>query len=320
MSEKRINIENFVEGTKVEGNYVLASHTIKPTKTGSEFLSVVIKDKTGMISGNIWNIPEDTETWLKDGDIIHVSGAVVSYRETLQFNFNEIRGLEKDEIKVSDREALVPMISEDIDKLYGWLLGRVGYIEDESLRMLGNKVLKDFENDYKFYPAAKMMHHAEIGGLLLHTTEVASLIEKIHQVRPWFDKDLTVLAGILHDFGKIREFSIASTGLVSDYSMEGNLLGHIYMGAEDIGKYCNECSVSEEKKILLQHMILSHHGGPDFGSPVRPSTMEAYILHVADELSAKMHMYQDAIENVEPGNFSEKIFGLDGIRVYNPQK
>lgn len=313
----RVDIANFKEGNGIEGNYVLASHSIKQTKTGSDFLSVVIKDKTGMISGNIWNIPESVNE-IKDGDIVYISGDVGSYRETLQFNFKEIKKVSGEEVSIDDKKALVPMISEDIDRLYDWLLSRIGFIEDESLRKLGKTILEEFECSYEVYPAAKMMHHAEIGGLLLHTTEVVSFIEKIHQVRPWFDKDITTLAGILHDFGKIREFDIASTGLVSDYSREGNLLGHIFMGAEDIGKYCDKCGVNEEKKLLLQHMILSHHGQPEFGSPVRPSTMEAYVLHTADELSAKMHMYKDAIENVEPGKFSDKVYGLDNVRVYKP--
>lgn len=314
----RINISDFIENGAVSGVYVLSNHVIKTTRTGSDFLSVTIKDKTGSISGNIWTVPNNVNDF-KDGDLVYVTGSIGSYNGALQFKFDSIDTVLSSAVSLEDKLALVPSIEEDPNELFAYLLDTVAEIKDESLQNLGNSVLDSIKEKFMAYPAAKTMHHAELGGLLLHSTEVVRYIKAIYNVTPWFDKDITVIAGLLHDFGKLKEFDLASTGLVSDYSRDGLLLGHIFIGADEIGMYCRQNNVDKEKTVLLQHMILSHHGEPEFGSAVRPLTMEAFVLHMADDLSAKIHMYKDATDAIEPGEFSEKLFGLDGSRVYKPK-
>lgn len=214
---------------------------------------------------------------------------------------------------------LVPCIDQNLEQLYTSLMNTVEKVQDEQMKEMAKFLFVQLKEKFMSYPAAKSVHHAEIGGLLQHSYEVVEYIKAVHSVTPWFDQDITVVAGLFHDIGKLREFSLAGTGLVSDYSAEGQLLGHIYMGADGIADMCKRFGVSAEKTLLLQHLILSHHGELEYGSPVKPATMEAYVLHAADELSARIHSYRDAVKDVEPGHFSEKQFALGGTKVYRPE-
>ena len=312
----RKNLIELKEGDKVAGVYLLEACQERLTKTGKPFISVTIIDKTARMSGNMWSVP-DCAKQFRNGEPVFVDAEVSSYLGQLQLKLNSISIVAN--MTMEDKKALVPVISFDIDKIYSKLKSEIEEISgDANLCMMAMGVLHDFKNQLMSYPAAKAVHHAEIGGLLLHTQEVVSLVKSIYETMPYFDCSLTMVAALLHDFGKLKEFTLASTGLVADYSREGMLLGHIYMGAEEVEEMCRKYNISKEKTLLLQHMILSHHGKLEFGSPVRPLTMEAYVLHMADELSAKIHIYQDATEGIEPGSFSDKVFALDGAKVYLP--
>lgn len=314
----RKNIIDLVEGDELDEVFLLASHQIRLTKSNSQYLSVSVSDKTGTISGNVWDIPENVAD-LKDGEFVSVNAAVTKYLDQLQLKFISLDPLKTDEVKAEDRIALVPSIEQDPEVLYQALMNDINNVEDPQLKQMSVYLLDAVKSSFTSIPAAKTLHHAELGGLLLHSYEVIQYIKAIHGVTPWFDCDLAIVGGLFHDIGKLNEYIIAPTGLVSDYSREGMLLNHVYMGTEIIGKYCNHFKVSKEKTMRLQHMILSHHGEFEYGSPVKPSTMEAYVLHMADELSAKMHMYKDAVESVNPGEFSEKVYALDGLKVYRPE-
>lgn len=313
----RTNIIDLHEGDSVADIYVLNSHQIKLTKSNSQFLSISVKDKTGTLSGNMWDVPANISDF-KDGDLVFVTATVTTYLNQLQLKFTSIDTVKAEAVSLEDKLALVPFIEEDPEVLYQAVYDEVGAVADPQLAEMAKAMLENMKDKFLSYPAAKSIHHSEIGGLLLHSYEVVKYIKAIHDVTPWFDQDITIVAGLFHDFGKFHEFSIASTGLVSDYSTEGMLLGHIFMGADQIANYCYKFHVSKEKTMLLQHMILSHHGEPEYGSAVRPLTMEAFVLHMADDLSAKMHVYRDAVAEVEPGCFSDRTFALDGSRIYKP--
>lgn len=313
----RTNIIDLHEGDSVADIYVLNSHQIKLTKSNSQFLSISIKDKTGTLSGNMWDVPANVSDF-KDGDLVFVTATVTTYLNQLQLKFTSIDTVKAEAVSLEDKLALVPFIEEDPEVLYQAVYDEVEAVADPQLAEMAKAMLENMKDKFLRYPAAKSIHHAEIGGLLLHSYEVVKYIKAIHDVTPWFDQDITIVAGLFHDFGKFHEFSIASTGLVSDYSTEGMLLGHIFMGADQIANYCYKFHVSKEKTMLLQHMILSHHGEPEYGSAIRPLTMEAFVLHMADDLSAKMHVYRDAVAEVEPGCFSDRTFALDGSRIYKP--
>lgn len=312
------NIGQFVEGDSVEGVFLLSSHQIRITKNNSQFLSVTVADRTGSISGNCWDIPANISE-LKDGDFVRVSGSVTTYLGQLQLKYNSVEPVDSSKISAEERSMLVPCIDQNAEQLYTSLMNTVEKVQDEQMKEMAKFLLVQLKEKFTSYPAAKSVHHAEIGGLLQHSYEVVEYIKAVHSVTPWFDQDITVVAGLFHDIGKLREFSLAGTGLVSDYSAEGQLLGHIYMGADGIADMCKRFGVSAEKTLLLQHLILSHHGELEYGSPVKPATMEAYVLHAADELSARIHSYRDAVKDVEPGHFSEKQFALGGTKVYRPE-
>ena len=161
-------------------------------------------------------------------------------------------------------------------------------------------------------PAAKSVHHGFLSGLLMHThnmLKTADYLSKLYG--DTVDRSLLLAGVCLHDLGKEREFQYSELGLVTEYSVEGELLGHLVMGAQEIGDACGELSVPEEKAVLLKHLILSHHGEPEFGAAVRPICAEAELLSLIDKIDSRMEIYRENLETLDVGEFSQRIFALD---------
>lgn len=309
-------INTLTPGTTINDYFLLKSHTKKISKTGSQFLDITIMDKTGTLNGKMWDVPANADE-LQDGGFVYVSGSVNTFRDALQVDIKSIDFLLPEAIPVNVRADLVPCIDENPEDVFKSLRIIVDTIKDRNLHALVIDALDQVKEKFLSVPAAKTMHHAELGGLVLHTYEVAKITTKIYEAMPFFNLDMTIASAALHDICKIDEFSVGPSGLVSEYSKKGRLLGHIFMGAEKVGVLADKHELSEENKILLQHLILSHHGKNEYGSPVVPQTMEALVLHEADDISAKFHEYMDAVEDLNPGEFSDKVLALN-TAVYKP--
>lgn len=318
MTTTHAYINELVVGQNICDNYILKSFLVKLTRAGKQYLDLTLTDSTGSINGKMWDVDEDTIAGLSNGCFVSTVFTVSSYNDVLQADIKGIQKIEATELTTEEKSFLVPCIDDDPYDVFDELMIKIGRLSNPKYRELGTDILTSVKDKLVSCPGAKSVHHAEIGGLVLHSLEVVQFVEAIYSVTPWFDKELCVLAGALHDIGKITEFALGETGLVSDYSTAGQLLGHIYMGTEYIGEEAKKHGFTDEETMLLQHVILSHHGEPDFGSPVTPHTMEAEVVHMADDLSAKLHVFKDAVKDVEPGAFSDKIFALDGIKVYRP--
>ena len=192
---------------------------------------------------------------------------------------------------------------------------------DEDLKRLCLKTLEDNKEKLLYWPAASKNHHAEFAGLLYHMKRMLDGGKAMCEVYgDMLDKDLLLCGVILHDMEKINEIESDENGIASSYSFEGQLLGHIVQGVKSIEKNCEELGIDEEKKIMLEHMILSHHYEPEFGSPKRPLFPEAEMLHYLDIIDARMYDMEDALRNVEPGEFSERVWTLDNRRIYKRRK
>lgn len=313
------NINEFVIGDNICDYYILKSFYLKLTRTNKQYLDVTLADKTGTISGKLWDVTEDMLANLTNGCFVSTVFSVSSYNDMLQADLKGIAKVPSTDLTKAEIEALVPCIDENPDELFDELVSTLNSFKNEQFKNLGLDTINHLKSDLVSYPGAKSVHHSEIGGLLLHTVEVVRFVKAIHAVTPWFDEEVSILGAMLHDIGKIQEFTLGDTGLVADYSAKGQLLGHIYMGTEYMGNLCIAYGISEEKTMLLQHIILAHHGKPEFGSAISPHTMEAEVVHMADDLSAKLHVYKDAIKDIEPGEFSDRIFALDGVKVYRPK-
>ena len=178
-------------------------------------------------------------------------------------------------------------------------------------------MLQDNKEKILTFPAAEKLHHAMMGGLLYHTLSMLKLAQCVSSIYPCIDKDLLYSGVILHDIAKMREYTLNDAGVIDGHTVEGVLLGHLVMGAEDIGRKCDELGIPSEKKYLLQHMIASHHGKPEFGAAVRPGFIEAEVLSQIDLLDANMYEMADAVKDVKPGEFTGRLWMLDNRRLYN---
>ncbi len=293
-------IKDLKTGDRVADIYMCKHKLIATTKNGKEYYSVTLQDKTGTIDAKIWEPYSDGIDEFDDTDCIDVFGEVTSFNGALQINVKRARRCREGEF---DPALYLPVSSKNIDEMYNELLGIISGIGNPYLRKLLEEFFindKDFITLFKKSSAAKTVHHGFIGGLLEHTLSVTKLCTYFCTAYPKLNKDLLLTAAICHDIGKVRELSLFP---VNDYTDEGQFLGHIVMGCEMIGvKAAGIQGFPELLKQQLQHCILAHHGEYEYGSPKKPSIMEAVALNLADNTDAKMETFTELLDNVqEPG-------------------
>jgi len=309
------NISEFIVGQKYSGAYIVKTHAVKPTKNGSNYLNLVIFDKTGELNCNMWNIPPlFNADDIVDGYYIAVALTTEEYQGRLQGRIDNIKII-TDESKINKSE-LIPTAPDSADKMYNEILTTINDMANTELQRLCFNVVMENKNNLMSCPGAKSMHHAELSGLLHHVTGMIHIGKAILSVYPQVNADLLLAGIILHDICKPKEFALGPLGLCVDYTKKGKLLGHITMGVAYIERKCSELGISEEVSTLIGHMILSHHGEPDFGSAVRPMFLEAILLNKIDDIDAKVNMCENALNDVPAGSFSDKIFGFGGIQLY----
>lgn len=273
------------------------------TKSGNPFLSLKLNDKGGSIDAKIWDGAEQWGSLFDEGDYVSVSGKVGSFNNTLQLSIKSLRRLDEAEVRIED---FLPVSKRDREEMFHELLVRVERLSDHWLKRLLETILRDDEiaDRFKRAPAAKGMHHVWIGGLLEHTLELVMLCDDVVEHFPAVNRDLLISGAILHDLGKIWEYSY---GKAIDYTTEGRLLGHISMTIDLLGEKIRAMEgFPAETAMLLKHLILSHHGELEFGSPKRPKTLEALVLHYLDDLCSKVNGFMSLMEKekVGPGGWS----------------
>ena len=254
---------------------------------------------------------------IKEGDIIKVRAQVTDWQGQTQLRIGRIRmSNQEDGLDVSDYIKTAPEPSED---MYAFIYGTAEAMEDQDLRRLCTKVLADNKERLLYYPAATRNHHAEYGGLLYHVKRMLMTGLRVCEVYENLNRDLVSAGVILHDIEKLNEIQSNAYGISPGYSFEGQLLGHLVQGVKFLDRICRELGFSEEKTLMLEHMILSHHYEPEFGSPKKPLFPEAEVLHYLDILDARMFDMEDALRGVTPGEFSDRIWTLDNRKVYKPK-
>ena len=220
---------------------------------------------------------------------------------------------ETDGVDIAD---FVPTAEYSGEMMLGQIMNVIASVKDEELKHLTFALVKDREEKILFWPAAFKLHHAIRGGLLYHTLSILKLCEGVCSIYPAVDRDLLMCGAIVHDLCKIDEFDISSAGLVTGYSVKGELLGHLVMGAVKIEEKAKQLGIDEEKAMLLQHMVISHHGEPDFGAAVRPMFLEAEILSELDKLDATINEITSATADLKDGEFSQRMWALDNRKLY----
>ena len=240
------------------------------------------------------------------------------YRGTPQIVIDRIRlRTENDPVDLS---ALVPVAPIDTDAYLQKVNDIVDGMEDADYQTLCREMLLRHLAEFQQIPAAKSVHHGFLRGLLMHTVDMLTMAEFLAaQYRAVIDRDLLLAGTLLHDFAKAKEFAFSELGLVTGYSTKGQLLGHLVMGAQEAADTAKERGIPDDKSTLLQHMILSHHGEPEFGAAVRPLFAEAELLSHIDAIDSRMEIYREVLSGLSVGEFSDRVFALER-RVYKPHE
>lgn len=287
---KKQFINDFKPGDFIDDIFVLAEKTVAQKKDGNNYLNVTLADKTGSIKGVVWDNVDRIVAGLSSGDVVSIQATVNEYKGAAQL---VIKNMAPCPAEAVDPSEFLPATRLDIENMFERLLKIAAALQDGHLKVLLNAFWNDeeFVRQFKTAPAAKKMHHAYIGGLLEHTLSMATLAEKIAGHYSGIDRDLLITGAILHDIGKTRELEYT---FKIDYSDQGRLLSHIVIGLEMIAdKLVNINDFPEEQELLLKHMIVSHHGTQEFGSPEPPKTIEAVLLNYIDEMDSKVKGIRD---------------------------
>ncbi|OCS86035.1 3'-5' exoribonuclease YhaM [Caryophanon latum] len=300
-------------GEAVDHTLFIKQSTKSVTTAGKPFMTLILQDKSGDIEAKLWDTNEEHERTYAAETIVHVSGEIHDYRGKNQLRIKAIRVVGPEEgISISD---LVPSSSVPKEELYDELTQFFFEIRNANIARITRYIMKEFKEDILVFPAATKNHHDYISGLLDHMVSMLRLGKAICDLYPTLNRDLLYAGIMLHDIGKVRELSgpIATT-----YTVEGNLLGHISIMVTEVAKAAASLNIEGEEVMLLQHLVLSHHGQEEWGSPKRPMIQEAEILHYIDNIDAKMNMLTRVLNKTQPGQFSERVFALDNRAFYKP--
>lgn len=306
-------IRDYQIGESFDG-YLLIKQVRKGTASnGKPFLSLSFVDATGEIEAKLWDAKKDDEETFVAERIVRIVGDVQEFRGQLQLRIHSIRLAQSHEgVKLEDFLEKAPV---EVEVLRDRITQRLFDMENPKIQRIVRALLKRYDQELFLYPAASKNHHAYVSGLAHHIVTMLDIASSLCNIYPSLNKDLLFSGIILHDLGKIHELS----GPVSTtYTLEGNLLGHITLMVNEIKEVADELQIEGEEVIVLQHLVLSHHGLPEWGSPKRPQVMEAEILHLIDLIDARVNMLTRALERTKPGEFTEKLFPLDQRSFYRP--
>ena len=317
------DLANFDEGKLFDGYFLVLAKQQRTTKTNKPYLNLILGDKTGQLEGRVWEpgdprIAKDFER----GDVVKARGSASRFDDRLQMKIDQIRVALPNEVDKSD---LLPSTTQDVGVLWRALLGFVESFTNPDLKRLLTTMLADSElaQAYREAPAARQLHHAWLGGLLEHVISLLTLAERVATHYPLLDRDLLMTGVILHDIGKLYELSW-KTGF--DYTVEGVLLGHIQIGTALVERAIDNLpNFPPRLKTLVLHMILSHHGKLEFGSPKLPMIPEALALSFLDDLDAKMQAVQGefdkCIREGKPADeLTGKVWALDQRQLLNTKR
>jgi 3'-5' exoribonuclease len=301
-SAPHIWISDIREDDQVRGHYLVKMKRMGSTKKGGSFLSLTLSDRTGDLEAKVWERAEEVSGLFSEGDILDVEGYASSYRGQLQLILSELKAVDG----IEEPDLFLEVTKQDVPGMMAQLRDILRDIRHSQIKALVDRFLGDrkFVAVFKKAPAAKSFHHSYIGGLLEHTLSVCRMARAVVEHYPGLDRDLLLAGAFLHDIGKVRELRFG--GLI-DYTDEGRLVGHLSLGVSMVDeKLASLAGFPEEIGVRLKHLILSHHGEYAFGSPKRPKFLEAFALHLIDDLDAKMNGLKRFMDrDRQEGNWTE---------------
>lgn len=280
---------------------------------GKPFLTLILSDATGEIEAKLWDVSKEDESLFVAEQIVKVEGEIIQFRGQLQLKIISIRqSHQADGLSVTDFVQKAPV---DKEILLEKITEAIFEMENPTIQRIVRAFVQKHQKDLLTYPAASKNHHNYVSGLAHHIVTMLTIAKELHKLYPQLNKDLLYAGVILHDLGKLKELSGVVT---TQYTLEGKLIGHIPIMVAEISQMAAELQVEGEEVLILQHLVLSHHGKSEWGSPKPPLVQEAEVLHLIDLIDAKMNMLNRALDKVEPGEFTERLFAMDNRSFYKP--
>lgn len=287
----------------------------KTAKNGSVYLDMILADAKDEINAKLWDYKEGAHPEIELNTVVRIRGQIQQYNNHPQLRVDRIRpAVDSDNIDLAD---YVPAAEYTSEFMMGEIRKVVSKFSDEALKTLTSAVLDEYGDRLMVCPAAFRLHHAMRGGLLYHVLSIIRLAQGVSKIYPSIDQDLLLTGVILHDVAKTEEFELAPSGLVEKYTTEGMLIGHLVRGAIAVERIGTELGIPKETLMLVQHMLISHHGEPEYGAAVRPAFLEAEVLSQLDLLDARVYEITKIAGDLIPGEFSNRIWSLDDRKMFN---
>ena len=306
-------IKDFNIDERIDGLFMIKSIEVKIASNAKRFLDITLTDNTGEINAKVFDYRGEDDEYVQN-TIIKIRGDVSEWQGRKQLKIIKIRNQnEEDQVNIEDFVQSAPISSND---MYETIVSYINKMENEDIKRLTEHIVTKNKEKILYYPAAKSNHHSIRSGLLYHVLRMLKMGESFADVYEFINRDLLYAGIILHDMAKIEEMNSNEFGIVSEYTMEGQLLGHLIQGIKNISKVSEELEISKEISLLIEHMILSHHYYPEYGSPKKPMIPEGQLLHYIDTIDANMYDMDKALKDVEETEFTGPVWTLDKRRLY----
>lgn len=306
-----MKIQELNDGYKGSITVLITNLNRGVTAKGAPYLSFTFQDKTGTMEAKYWNVKEEELELYSNGMLVEATGDVLSHKKMLQFRVSKLEVLDMSEIDIYDYVKTSALTKEELKMRID---EKINGIQNEIIQTMILEIMKENEKDFYEYPAATKNHHDFVGGLATHVLGMLDLGHAICTLYPLLNEDLLTGGIILHDIGKLTELNKA---IISEYTKTGKLLGHISIMQAMVYEKAKQLGYEDKEEVLLlRHMILSHHGVYEYGSPVLPMIPEAEMLHLIDNIDARMSTLDKAMGNVMPGEFTPRIFAMENRNFY----
>lgn len=307
-------IKDLKVGEEVTAFYLIKAKNIKTSSANKPYIDFTFQDISGEVNAKLWDAKGDIDVLYAPGEVVKVQASVTQWQQSVQLKIIKIRATtEADDV---DYNQFIPTAPIEAETMFNEILFFINKMESKDIKKLVMAVLDIYKPKLLYYPAAKSNHHAIKSGLLYHIVRMLRSGDALCDIYKNVNRDLVFAGVILHDMEKINEMNATAVGVVEDYTKEGQLLGHIIMGIKKIDRVAESLGIDEELSLLVQHMILSHHYEPEFGSPKKPLIPEGELLHYLDMVDARMYDMNKALRDLDSEQFSDPVFVLDRRRLY----
>ncbi len=314
MLENHIPVNRLREGDEIVQFFLIKKSETRQTRTGKWYIDFLLGDQTGEMVARLWDQQPESHFQYPVGSLVKIKGRIDKFQDQLQLQIEKIRMAqpEQDGVELKDFVKSSPI---PVETMWNALLEKIESIESPVVKGIVNQVINKHEQSFKTWPAARDYHHNYLSGLIYHTYRMILLAENCCQLYPFLNRDILLGGVVLHDIGKIAEMS-AEMGSVTEYSTRGKLIGHITEAILWIEHAASELGFEGEDVLLLQHMVASHHGKLEYGSPVTPKIPEAEILHWLDMMDSRMGAVEDAVLNKHPDESWTERIKILGTNMY----